>query len=128
MKLLPALALTVATSTAFAVPPHAETEPKPEGRAIAGDPEPPKKPPLPRHCQLYDDMVKHLESEYGEHLIFSGINKGGKTLREIFVNVSTGSWSMTTVTPKKEHKDLVSCVISSGDGGQSHDAIKPHTV
>ena len=127
-KILPILFL--ASTTALAVPPHAEeANEKIEGVAMTPDPLPvtPPKPRLPRHCAIYEDMTKRLAEKYGEHLVFSGINKDKRTMRNIFVNAMTGSHTTTTVTHKKDF-GIVACVISSGTGGQVHDAVKPHTV
>lgn len=129
-KLLPAIIFAVATGTATAEPPHAEeAREKVEGIAMKPDPLPviPPKPSLPRHCAVYEEMTKRLAEKYGEHLVFSGINKDRRTMRNIFVNATTGSHTTTTVTHKKDF-GVVACVISSGTGGRVHDAIKPHTV
>ena len=71
-------------------------------------------------------MEKKLGEKYGEYSIFRGIQKGNRTLTDIFVNVETGSYTEITVTPKKH--GLVACITGSGTGGVVGDPVKPHTV
>lgn len=129
-KTIAGIILTVASATAFAEPPHAEeAAEKVEGSAMTPDRTPPSAPPLPRHCKYHADMEKFLNEKHGEYSVFAGIQRGGKTMREIFVNTSTGTYTVTTITPKKQHDNkLVSCIISTGTGGMIRDASRPHTI
>jgi len=122
------LVTSLALSPALlAAPPHAQQE-KVEGNAMVPDPKPvePRKPFLPPNCKYYSEMTDHLSKKYGEHSLFSGIQKGGQTLRDIFINIDTGSYSDVVITPKKH--GLVACIVSSGTAATVHDAIKPHTI
>ena len=106
----------------------ANAQDKVSGAPVAPDPLPPviKKPVLPPNCKLYKDMTKTLQDDYGEYPLFTGITKGGRSLRETFINVETGSYTDLVITPKKS--DLVACIVGSGKGAVFKDPVLAHTI
>ena len=129
MKAIIGLALlTSVTAFADTTIPINPPEPKIIGAPIAPPPLPPvvRVAPLPRNCLMYQAMIERLGKKYGEYSAFRGITEGGRSLKETFINVKTGSYTDLIITPKKS--ELVACIIGSGTGGVLLDASIAHTI
>ncbi|MDK3075158.1 hypothetical protein QO034_18885 [Sedimentitalea sp. JM2-8] len=65
------------------------------------------------NCAPRDDVIAHLAGEYGETRYSLGLESRG-LLMELFVNRTTGTWTLTAVAPSG-----IACLVASGDAFQS---------
>mgnify|MGYP003672639772 CR=1 FL=1 len=64
-------------------------------------------------CGEYDKIVKTLQEDYGESLVFQGIMSNGTQLRQTFHNAESGTFSEILIVGANK-----ACITGSGGSGE----------
>lgn len=67
-----------------------------------------------RRCGTYDDIAHHLDRDYQENLIATGVSKDGQKMVEVLTSEDGATWTILVSSP-----DGTSCIVAFGKNWKS---------